>query len=162
MLQKGKSFKMRGKRIGPRTYDGAARPRVVQNRHNRDVFISWLRRVWHSSVSNATERQGGKEGGHTRAREVRRHADEFQAGRTRAEFVELQSVLLCDAGLPGLGRRGTDSRDVRSRKRLTIGGDAGEGGGTDAEEGEEEESLVLCAVMIAARVMLLDPSHEAK
>jgi len=112
----------------------------------------------------ATPQQGrvGRRVGHTRAREVRRHADEFQAGRTSAEFVELQSILLHDAGLPGLGRRGSDPRDVRSRKRWTIGGEAGEGGGADAEEGEEEESLVLRAVIIAARVMLLNPSDEAK
>ena len=49
---------------------------------------------------------------------------------------------------------------MRSRKRCTIGGEAGEGGGTNAEEGEEEEPLVLRAVMIVARVMLLDPGDE--
>lgn len=100
--------------------------------------------------------------GHTRTREVRRHADELQTGRTGGEFVELQGILLRDARLPGFGGRGADPRDVRSRKRCTVGGEAGEGAGAETEEGEEEESLVLRAVMIAAQIMLLIPRDQAK
>jgi hypothetical protein len=38
-------------------------------------------------------------------REVRRHADHPQTGRARAELVELQRVLLRNAGPPCLGWR---------------------------------------------------------
>jgi hypothetical protein len=55
--------------------------------------------------------------------------------------------------LPGPGRRGTDPRDVRSRKRRTVGGEADQGAGANPEEGEEEEAFVLCAVIFAAHVM---------
>ena len=100
--------------------------------------------------------------GRTRAGDVCRHADEFQAGRTSGELVELQVILLRDARPPSSGRRGADSRDVRSCKRCTIGGEAGEGTGADAEEGEEEEAPVLRAVIIAAHVMLLFPHDKAR
>jgi hypothetical protein len=50
-----------------------------------------------------------------------------------------------DPMLPGPRPRGTDSRDVRSRKRRTVGGEAGQG--ADPEEGEKEEAFVPCAVI---------------
>jgi hypothetical protein len=51
---------------------------------------------------------------------------------------------------------------VRSRKRRTVGGEAGKGAGADPEEGEEEEAFVLCAVIFAAHVMLLVPRKKAR
>jgi hypothetical protein len=53
-------------------------------------------------------------------------------------------------------------RGVRSRKRCTVGGEPGKGPGADAEEGEEEEAFVLCAVIFAAHVMLLVPREKAR
>jgi hypothetical protein len=129
---------------------------VVQNRHNRDVFLSWLGIVFVLPSAKLERGIKEKEDQHTRTREVRRHADDFQAGCASVEFVKLHGILLRNAGPPGPGRRSADARDMRSREHCAVRGEAGEGAGANTEEGEEKEARMLCAVIAAQVILLID------